>query len=86
METSELQQLVRSNKKSDFVVEEYLVGSFKLTCLAYSGKFRFLPVKIVHLTGAMVALLQVIKGTILKKTQFANGLCHGFALRCFNPR
>lgn len=34
METSELQQLVRSNKKSDFVVEEYLAGSFKLTCLA----------------------------------------------------
>lgn len=34
METSELQQLVRSNKKKgDFVVEEYSVGFFKLTCL-----------------------------------------------------
>lgn len=41
METSELQQLVRSNKTSDFVLEEYLVGSFKLTCLVYSKKVRF---------------------------------------------
>lgn len=34
----------------------------------------------------MATLLPVIKGMILRKSLFANGLCCGFVLGCFNTK
>lgn len=86
METSELQQLVRSNKTSDFVLEEYLVGSFKLTCLVYSKKVRFFTWKDSLSYGSYSSIASGDRGKILKNTLFANRVRRGLKWCCFNSR